>query len=67
MVRVGVGDCAHGFGVIVHCFALVCNASMSATIIDMTESHCLKLDGACLTEEPDASEDGEKIASKKEC
>ncbi|GFY73384.1 uncharacterized protein TNIN_405921 [Trichonephila inaurata madagascariensis] len=44
---------------------LVCNASMSETIIDMTESHCLTIDGACLTEVTDASEDGGRIALKK--
>ncbi|GFY56819.1 hypothetical protein TNIN_468941 [Trichonephila inaurata madagascariensis] len=32
----------------------------------MTESHCLTIDGICLTEETDASEDGKKMASKKE-
>ncbi|GFX71182.1 hypothetical protein TNCV_3649471 [Trichonephila clavipes] len=45
---------------------LVCTVSMSGAIIDITESPCVTIDGACLTEEADASEDGRKIASKKE-
>ncbi|GFT70049.1 hypothetical protein TNCV_4690001 [Trichonephila clavipes] len=36
------------------------------TIIDKAVSHCMTIDGACLTEDTDTSEDGGRIDSKEE-